>query len=74
MSKDRSTTTRRSFLGAATVGTLGLAAAGPALAQVASAPAPQVDFPASPREFGGGAAQADDVTIVLIRRLTHPSP
>ena len=29
---------------------------------------------ASAREFGGGAAQADDVTIVLIRRLTHPSP
>ena len=24
------------------------------------------------REFGGGAAQADDVTIVLIRRLTAP--
>ena len=27
---------------------------------------------ASAREFGGGAAQADDVTIVLIRRLTDP--
>jgi sigma-B regulation protein RsbU (phosphoserine phosphatase) len=26
------------------------------------------------REFGGGAAQADDVTIVLIRRLAQPSP
>ena len=32
------------------------------------------DLLASAREFGGGAAQADDVTIVLIRRLAQPSP
>jgi len=50
---------RRNFLGAATIGTgaalAGLATAGPAMAAAGSS-APQVDFPDSPREFGGGPA------------------
>ena len=55
-----STLDRRNFLGAATVGTLGLAAAGPALAQGAT-PGGQVDFPDNRREFGGGGSAAGAV-------------
>jgi carotenoid cleavage dioxygenase len=43
---------RRAFLGAATVGLAGLAAAPAA----AAGPAPQVDFPDTPAGFGGGPA------------------
>ena len=49
---------RRSFLGAATVGTgaalVGMGASGTARAY--EGPAPQVDFPDSPQAFGGGPA------------------
>jgi carotenoid cleavage dioxygenase-like enzyme len=50
---------RRGFLGAATVGTgAALLGGAPGLAATV-APAPQVDFPADPRAFGGGGPLAN---------------
>ena len=48
---------RRAFLGAAAVGTGAVlaGAAVPRAARAADGPAPQVDFPPTPAQFGGGA-------------------
>jgi carotenoid cleavage dioxygenase len=54
---------RRHFLGAAAIGSVGLASAGPVMAQGSAPPAPtgQVDFPDNPREFGGGGSASGAV-------------
>jgi len=53
---------RRTFLGAATIGTGAalLGRGGPALAATTGTPAPRVDFPEDPRAFGGGGPLANN--------------